>query len=165
MPGTSAGASNSTWVAHLRSCAKDYHAQKGEKGDAQPRKAGGAVGRSSPPAKAKAREVGQEIRKEKAATKTRHAAAGKALKKDDKDVRQAVKKTEAPARAAQKHKVASEEKRTKKGMNDEATARALKTVQERRAVRRRMTGKSAPPKAPARQRVTGKSSAFLLPGY
>ena len=67
------------------------------------------------------------------ATKTRHAAAAKALKKDDKDVRQAVKKTEAPARAAHKRKVASEEKRTKKGMHDEATSRALQTVPERRA--------------------------------
>ena len=151
MPGTSAGTTKSAWVTHLRSCAKEYHAQKG---DAQPQKAGGGSS-GSPPAKAKAREVDQQIRKEQAAAKTRHTAAGKALKKDDKEIRKAVKKTEAPARAAQKRKVASEVKRTKKGMNDDATAKALKTVQERRAVRRRLTGKSAAPKAPVRQRVTG----------
>ena len=100
------------------------------------------------------------MRKEIAAAKTRRAAASKALKKYVRDVERVVKTTEAPARAEQKRKVASEERRTRRGMIDDATTQALRTVQERRTVHRRMTGKSAAPKAPARRRVTGRTPAL-----
>eukprot|EP00969_Alexandrium_andersonii_P034419 1506000-Alexandrium_andersonii.AAC.1 len=87
----------------------------------------------------KKREVEREVRKEKAATKARHAQHTKALENDDARVKKAIRVTEEPARKANKAKIEAHVRETKKAMGDQSTAQALAKVQ----ARRRLTTKTA----------------------
>jgi len=154
MTQTKAGAAKNPWLAAQRECAKKYKESRAE----------GVKSKASPKAQTKAqktKEVNKEVAHEKSKTRARAAASSKALKADDSRIRRAARVTEAPARKAHAEKVKKHAEDAKKGMVDESVARALRTVQERRQA----ASRGQPADTAARQRITGKTSAFLLPGY
>lgn len=158
MPQTKAGAAKNPWLMAQRECAAKYKESKAQT------KAEGAKSKASPKAMTKAqktKEVTKEVAHEKSKTRARAAASSKALKADDAKVKRAVRVTEAPARKAHAEKVKKHADDAKKAMVDESVARALRTVQERRQA----ASRGQPADTAARQCITGKTSAFLIPGY
>ena len=156
---TRAGAAKNPWLIAQRECAKKYKEAQGTKSKAE-----GTKSRASPKAQTKAQktlEVRKEVAHEKSKTKARAVASSKALKADDAKVKRATRVTEAPAKKAHAEKVKQHAEAAKKGMTDESVARALRTVQERRQA----ASRGQPADTAARQRITGNTSAFLLPGY
>eukprot|EP00969_Alexandrium_andersonii_P320554 14162948-Alexandrium_andersonii.AAC.1 len=128
MPGTAKGAANSKWLATLKRCSAEYQQEKG----AQPAGAAAKHTRRTPSCACKKKEIDAEIRKEKAAAKTRNAAATKALKVCTAQVTAAIEKTQEPAKRAHREKLAKHVQASQKAMTDEATAKALATVRARR---------------------------------
>ena len=128
MVGTRAGAAANPWVQAQRECARVYNEGK-QAAKAKEAKECACKAKSKPE---KAREVDAEIRKEQTAAKARQARHTKALRDDDARVKQAIRKTEEPARKAQRAKLAAHAQESQKAMEDQATAKALATVARRR---------------------------------
>ena len=124
------GSKANPWHAAQKECARAY--TQGKQAQAKPTAAKGDGAHKEQTKAEKKREVDQQVKKEKTATKARHAQCAKDLKADCARVQTAIKKTEEPARKAQKAKVAAYERDTRKAMDDQATAHALAKVQARR---------------------------------
>ena len=137
MTGTKAGVANNSWHAALKQCARVYN--EGKQTDAKPTGTKSECACKDKPKAEKKREVDREIKKERAATKARHAQSTKDLKADDARVKKAIRKTEEPAKKAHREKLREAADKSKKDMRDQSDARALAKVQ----ARRRLTTKTA----------------------
>ena len=118
MPGTKAGATKSTWVAHLKQCAKEWHDNKDTKSDhkeatTEPKSLKGKAAKAVKTEVTKARKV---AKKTASAANVGHNEAQKFKRQKTADEKQAFRK-----------RVAA----TRKPPDTDATARALtRTLQE-----------------------------------
>ena len=159
MPGTSKGAANSKWVATLKRCSAEYKQEKGDKKTAPASK-----GRQASPSKTvKTTEVNTEIRKEKAAVKKLAATATKALAQNTA----APKGGQDPVEKSRKARLVKHQQESRNALGNNATAKALATVQNRRreVQQKAETHQSvAPPTLAVRKRYRTKApEVFTAP--
>ena len=123
MPGTKAGSSNSAWIEHLKECASEYHNQK--KQDKPPRKKPDKKEQSKA---SKTREVAGEERKEKAKSRQLNKATTQTLKRNTDASKAHQKEATKPKQKAVRERLNNEVGHTAANKNDDAVARAHKTI-------------------------------------
>ena len=128
MPGAQAASSNSAWIEHLKECASEYRDKKKQD---KPPCGKSLTKRSSPKRRENTRSCEGE-RKEKVKSKQFNKATTQTLKRNTDASKAHQKEATKPEQNAVRERLTNEVKHTATKMNDDAVARAHKTIIERR---------------------------------